>query len=98
MHLPYVPRKLSAKLYSCLAWVSSVAEYAGSLAWKAIDDAAMAAAVSPARSEPGQFWSILNDVRGSGLTSAGPQNEWSGPPVPIWPQSTFGDEIGRAHV
>src|SRR5256885_525219 len=42
-----------------------------------MDDAAIAAAVSPARSEPGQLWSILKDVRGSGLTSAGPQNEWA---------------------
>lgn len=65
--------------------MSSVAAYAGSPALKTNDEAAIAAAVSPARSEPGQLSSILKDGRGEGLTSAGPQNEWSVPPVPTWP-------------
>src|SRR5215469_12521266 len=91
MHLVYVPRNWSAKPYRFLACVSSVAAYAGSLAENTIEEAAIAAAVSPARSEPGQLSSILNDVLGEGLTSAGPQNEWSVSPVPICPYSTWGD-------
>jgi hypothetical protein len=45
-------------VYSCFACVSRVFAYAGSSA-NTIEAAAIEAADSPARSEPGQFASIL---------------------------------------
>ncbi len=74
-----------------MAWVSSVAAYAGSLSANTIDEEAIAAAVSPARSDPGQEASILYAGRAIGSTSAGPHQAWSVPPLPTCPYSTFGE-------
>ncbi len=65
--------------------MSKVAAYAESVAWKTIEEAAIAAAVSPARSEPGQLASILYDGRATGITSAGPHQAWSMLPLPTCP-------------
>jgi hypothetical protein len=64
----------------------------GSVGRNTIDDAAMAAAVSAARSDPPQLMSILNDGRTVRrcITSAAPQKPWSLLPAPTWPQSSFG--------
>ena len=51
----------------------------------------MAAAVSPARSEPPQVASILYAGRSICITSAGPHQAWSLPPLPTCPYSTFAD-------
>jgi hypothetical protein len=50
-----------------------------------MDDAAIAAAVSPARSAPPQLASILYEGRAIGITSAGPHHLWSASPLPICP-------------
>jgi hypothetical protein len=57
-----------------------------------MEDAAMAAAVSAARSEPPQLKVICADglVVRKCMTSAEPQKEWSDPPVPTWPHSSLG--------
>ena len=65
--------------------MSSVSAYAGSVGRNTIDAADIAAAVSPARSEPGQVDVIRYDGRAICMTSAGPHHAWSAPPLPIWP-------------
>ena len=80
---------------SCRAWVSRVLAYAGSVGRNTIDDAAMAAAVSAARSDPSLHPS--REIRNDGrtvfrcMTSAEPQNEWSEPASPTCPHSSLGD-------
>jgi hypothetical protein len=55
----YAFRTVSANVYSCLACVKSLSAYAASVGRKTMELAAIAAAVSPARSEPPQLASIL---------------------------------------
>jgi hypothetical protein len=50
-----------------------------------IEDEAIVAAYSPARSEPGQDVSTLYDGRAIVMTSAEPHQAWSGSPAPTWP-------------
>jgi hypothetical protein len=90
MHSWYIFRTVSANVYSCFAWVSSVSAYPGSVGRKTIELAAIAAAVSAASSEPPQLASILYAGRAIGITSAGPHHLWSASPLPTWPYRTFG--------
>ncbi len=55
------------------------------MAWKTIEADAIAAAYSPARSEPGHEASTLYEGRAIGMTSADPHQAWSGLPAPTWP-------------
>src|SRR5690242_15767577 len=91
MHSLYLRRTASANAYSCLACVTSLSAYAASVGRITIEEAAMAAAVSPARSDPPQVASILYEGRAIGITSAGPHQAWSGLPEPICPYRTFAD-------
>jgi hypothetical protein len=95
MQSEYLPRKVSANVYSWRACVSSVSAYAGSVGRKAIEAAASAAEVSPARSEPGHVDVMRNDGRAICITSAGPHQAWSVPPWPICPYSSFGAVCAR---
>lgn len=56
------------------------------MALKTIDAAAIAAAVSPARSEPGFEASILYAVREVVMSSGLIQQAWSVEPSPTWSQ------------
>jgi hypothetical protein len=49
---------VSVVCQSCLAWVSRVAAYVGSLAWKTMEAEANAAAAESARSAP-QHWLFM---------------------------------------
>ncbi len=59
MSRPFTPLVVSANVKSCLAWVSSLSAYAGSVGRKTIEEAAIAAAVSAATSVPGHEEVIL---------------------------------------
>ena len=81
---------MSANEYSCLAWLTSLAAYVGSSPLKTIEEAAIAAAVSPATSEPGHDAVILAAGRAMAMTSAGPHHLWSASPSPTWTYSSLG--------
>ena len=86
----YLPRYVSAKSYSCSAWLRSSAEYAGSSCANTIEAEAIAAAVSAATSLPGQDASTLAAGRSMVMTSAGPHHLWSASPSPTCTYSSFG--------
>ncbi len=70
----YLPRNSSAKVNKVLACTSRLAEYSGSVFLNRIAADAKAAAVSPARSEPG----LLSLISGAG--------RYDGPPLSGGPQ------------